>query len=128
LKDGFVKVQPIAARVALNLLFQGSQIGRQGGVVRYSHIPIIPSQTMNDECGMMNQALPRSSFIVHHSSFSTSRSQKLLDRAQDGFPVGDAAGDNVRLLAEHLVDVIEELAAAVGAFDLSVAEQVQFRQ
>ena len=41
-EDGLVKIEPIAARIALDLLFQGSQIGRQGGVVRYSHTTIIP--------------------------------------------------------------------------------------
>ncbi len=35
---------------------------------------------------------------------------------------------DVLVLAQHLVDVVEELAAAVGAFHLAVAEQVQLGQ
>src|SRR5690242_3800487 len=54
--------------------------------------------------------------------------EKLLDRPQDGVAVGDAAGHDVVALAEHLVDVLVELAAAVGALHLPVAEQVHPRQ
>src|SRR5436309_11808394 len=59
---------------------------------------------------------------------STSGAEELLDRAEDGVAVGDPAADDVVALAEHLVDVLVELARAVGALDLAVAEQVQLRQ
>src|SRR5260370_17166683 len=55
---------------------------------------------------------------------SPSRAQKLLDRLQNVLAVGDAAGDDVFVVAQQFVDVVEELAAAVRAFHLAVAEQV----
>src|SRR5262245_34150426 len=54
--------------------------------------------------------------------------QELLDRPEDGVAVGDAAAHDVVALAQHLVDVLVELARAVGALHLPVAEQVQLRQ
>src|SRR4051812_39767487 len=54
--------------------------------------------------------------------------EELLDRIEDGVAVGDAAAHDVLALAEHLVNVFVKLARAVGALDLSVAEQVQLRQ
>src|SRR5258708_572651 len=59
---------------------------------------------------------------------SASGPEELLARNEDGVPVGDAAGDDVVALAQHLVDVLVELARAVGTLDLAVAEQVQARQ
>src|SRR4051812_36078934 len=69
--------------------------------------------------------LRASSLAKPQAAKSPSGPQKFLDRAQDRIAVGDAAGDHVLFLVDHLVDVLEELARAVGAFDLAVAEQVE---
>src|ERR1700687_4227743 len=55
------------------------------------------------------------------------RAEKLLDGSQNRLAIRNPAGDDVVLLLQQLRDVLEELAAAVGAFDLAVAEQVQLR-
>src|SRR6266545_379215 len=65
---------------------------------------------------------------IGSSQGSASGAQKLLDRPENRLAVGDAAGDHVLAFAEQLVDVLEELAAAVGALHLPVTEQVQPRQ
>src|SRR5215204_4688599 len=69
-----------------------------------------------------------SSFILHPSEGSSARSQKLLDRPQDGLAVGDAATDDVLLVAQRFVDVLVELAGAIRTLHLPVAEQVDPRQ
>ena len=78
LEDRLVEVEPVAAGVALDLLLQGAQVGRQVGVVGQSW-------SIGDSAGRLRSTgtplgLP-------------SRSQELLDRAQDRLAVGDAAGD-----------------------------------
>src|SRR5687767_3915155 len=50
-----------------------------------------------------------------------------LDRGRDVLAVGDAGGDHAILAAEGLVQVLLELARAVGALDLPVAELVDAR-
>src|SRR5579862_5167402 len=54
--------------------------------------------------------------------------QELLDRTQNRLAVRNPARDHVVLLLQKLRDVLVKLAAAVGALDLAVAEQVQLRQ
>src|ERR1019366_6884472 len=54
--------------------------------------------------------------------------QKLLDRTQNRLAVRDSARHYVVLLFQELRDVLVELAAAVGAFDLAVPEQIQLGQ
>src|SRR5262249_41611882 len=56
------------------------------------------------------------------------RTQEFLDGPQDRLAIRDPAGDHVVFLLDHLLDVIEELAAAVGALDLAVAEEVELGQ
>src|SRR5207237_4997973 len=53
--------------------------------------------------------------------------EELLDAAEDRLAVGDAADDHVLVRVGQLVDVLEELAAAVGRLRLPVPEQVQLR-
>ena len=48
--------------------------------------------------------------------------------AEDRLAVRDAADHHVLVVVDQLVDVLEELAAAVGRLDLTVPEQVQLRQ
>ncbi len=59
---------------------------------------------------------------------STSRLQKLLDRSQNRVAVGYFARDDVFVLAGQLVNVVEELTAAIGTFHLAVTKQIHFRQ
>src|SRR5271169_4801670 len=58
---------------------------------------------------------------------SSSRGEEFLDRAKNGIAVGDAATHDV-LAVGQFVDVLVKLTAAVRAFNLAVAEEVQFRQ
>ncbi len=55
-------------------------------------------------------------------------SQKILDRLVNVVFVFDARQDKVIDLVNVVFQFANELAAAVGAFDLAVAEQIDFRQ
>src|SRR5262245_35148808 len=59
---------------------------------------------------------------------SSPSAQELLDRPKDRLAVGNPAAHDVLLRALQLVDVLVELARAVRALHLPVAEQVDARQ
>src|SRR6266850_2040139 len=54
--------------------------------------------------------------------------QEVLDRLQDPVAVGDLRGDHALVARELSVEVLLELARAVGAAHLSVAEDVAARE
>ena len=54
--------------------------------------------------------------------------QELLDRIVDPFLVTDLGQGQVRLLLERLFELAVELARAIGALDLAVAEEVALGQ
>src|SRR4029077_15662566 len=60
------------------------------------------------------------------SMTSPSSSQEFLDRVVDAFFIADLRERQVFLLLERLFELAIEFARAVGALDLSVAEQVAF--
>src|SRR4029079_12221696 len=59
---------------------------------------------------------------------SSALPEEFLDRVVDGLSVFDLRGHERFLFAELFFQVLDELAAAVRAFDLAVAEQVDARQ
>src|SRR6266849_3634608 len=60
-------------------------------------------------------------------SWSVAGAEKFLDGPEDGVAIGDSAANDV-LAVGQFVDMLIEFAAAVGAFHLAVAEQVQVGQ
>ena len=102
LEDGLVEIQAVLARIALDLVLESAQVGRQVGVVRRLHG--VTRKTGRGKAGRATrtrqQLRRRSASAVRVPSRSAAGAQELLDRSR-GWPRGRGSGCRRRSCARR---------------------------